>query len=103
MNAFTFILRNNHEHPPKKLIVTKFIRHTLPMINNKAFLDFIDKISRRLDNKNKKHKYRVLHERRDIQGTDTNTGCFTKDAISLLPSRSTYNFENKLFLCIHFG
>ena len=45
MNAFTFILRNNHEHPPKKLIVTKFIRHTLPMINNKAFLDFIDKIS----------------------------------------------------------
>ena len=44
MNAFTFILRKNHEHPPNKLIVTKFIRHTLPMFNNKAFLDFIDKI-----------------------------------------------------------
>ena len=55
-NAFTFILRKNHEHPPTKLIVTKLIRHTLPMVNNKAFLDFIDKISSRLDNKNKKHK-----------------------------------------------
>ena len=56
MNAFTFILRKNHEHPPNKLIVTKLIRHTLPMFNNKAFLNFIDKISSRLDNKNKKHK-----------------------------------------------
>ena len=56
MNAFTFILRKNHEHLPNKLIVTKFIRHTLPMFNNKAFLNFIDKISSRLDNINKKQK-----------------------------------------------
>ena len=56
MNAFTFILKKNHEHLPNKLIVTKFIRYTLPMFNNKAFLDFIDKIPWRLDNKNKKHK-----------------------------------------------
>ena len=46
----------NHENPPNKLIVTKVIRHTLPMFNNKAFLDFIDKITGRIDNKNKKHK-----------------------------------------------
>ena len=45
MNAFTFMLGKNHEHPPNKLIVTKFVRHTLPMFNSKAFLDFIDKIS----------------------------------------------------------
>ena len=45
MNAFTFIHRKNHEHPPDKLMVTKFIRHTLPMFSNKAFLDFEDKIS----------------------------------------------------------
>ena len=45
MNAFTFILRKSQEHPPNKLIVTKFVRDTLPMFNSKAFLDFIDKIS----------------------------------------------------------
>ena len=50
MNAFT------HENRPNKLIVTKFIRDTLPMFNNKVFLDFIDKISSRIDNKNKKDK-----------------------------------------------
>ena len=56
MNAFTYIPRKNHENLPNKLIITKFIRHTLPMFSNKAFLDFIDKISWRMDNKNKKHK-----------------------------------------------
>ena len=50
MNAFT------QENRPNKLIVTKFIRDTLPMFNNKVFLDFIDKISSRIDNKNKKDK-----------------------------------------------
>ena len=45
MNAFTYIPRKNHENLPNKLIITKFIRHTLPMFSNKAFLDFIDKIS----------------------------------------------------------
>ena len=54
--CFTFILRKSHENPPNKLIVTKFIRDTLPMFNNKVFLDFIDKISSRIDNKNKKDK-----------------------------------------------
>ena len=44
MNAFTFIPRKNHENPPNKLMVTKFIRDTLPMFNNKAFFGFIDKI-----------------------------------------------------------
>ena len=44
MNAFTFIPRKNHENPPNKLMVTKFIRDTLPMFNNKAFSGFIDKI-----------------------------------------------------------
>ena len=56
MNAFTFIPRKNHKNHPNKLIVTKFIRRTLPMFNNKAFLEFIDKTSWRIDNKNKKHK-----------------------------------------------
>ena len=50
MKAFT------HENPPNKLIVTKFTRHPLPIFNNKTFLDFIDKISWRMDNKNKKYK-----------------------------------------------
>ena len=45
MNAFTFIPRRNHKNPPNKLIVTKFIRVALPMLNNKAFLNFVDKIS----------------------------------------------------------
>ena len=45
MKAFTFIPRKKHENPPNKLIVAKFVRHTLPMFNNKAFPDFIDKIS----------------------------------------------------------
>lgn len=30
-----------HETPPNKFIVTKFIRHTLPVFNNKALLDLI--------------------------------------------------------------
>ena len=47
-NAFT------HENPPNKLIVTKFVRDTFPMFNDKAFLDFIDKMSWWIDNKNKK-------------------------------------------------
>ena len=34
MNAFTFICRKNHENPPNKLIVTKVIRHALPMFDN---------------------------------------------------------------------
>ena len=55
MNAFTFTPRKNHENPPNQLIVTKFTRHTLPMFNNKVFLDFMDKTSWRLDNKIKKH------------------------------------------------
>ena len=45
MNAFIFIPRKNHENHLNKLIVTKFIRDTLPMFNNKAFLDFIDRLS----------------------------------------------------------
>ena len=42
MNAFTFILRKNNQNSHNKLIVTKFIIHTLPMLNNKEFLDFIN-------------------------------------------------------------
>ena len=45
MNAFTFLPREFHENPPDNLIVTKGNRNTLPVFNNKAFLDFIDKIS----------------------------------------------------------
>ena len=56
LNAFTFIPRKSHENPPNKLIVKKFIRDALPMFNNKVFLDFIDKISSRIDNKSKKDK-----------------------------------------------
>ena len=48
MNAFT------HENPPDKLIVTNSTRDALSMFNNKAFLDFINKISGRIGNKNKK-------------------------------------------------
>ena len=44
MNAFT------HENPPDKLIVTNSTRDATSMFNNKAFLDFINKISRRIDN-----------------------------------------------------
>ena len=54
MNAFTFIPRKSHESPPSKLVLTKFSRDTLPIFNNKPFLDFIDKISWRIYNKNKK-------------------------------------------------
>ena len=53
MKAFTFTKRQTHENPPNKLIVTKFIRDTLPMFNNKAILDFKDKISWRIVNENK--------------------------------------------------
>ena len=70
MNAFTLILRKNHEHPPNKLIVTKFIRHALPMFNNKAFLDFIDNISSRLDNKNKKHTQKKNKELQTYKNID---------------------------------
>ena len=45
MNAFAFISGRNHKNPPNLLIVTKFIRDALPMFNNKAFLNFVDKIS----------------------------------------------------------
>ena len=48
MNAFT------HENPPDKLIVTNSTRDVLSRFNNKAFLDFINKISGRIGNKNKK-------------------------------------------------
>ena len=48
MNAFT------HENPPDKLIVTNSTRDFLSRFNNKAFLDFINKISGRIGNKNKK-------------------------------------------------
>ena len=48
MNAFT------HENPPDKLIVINSTRDALSMFNNKAFLDFINKISGRIGNKNKK-------------------------------------------------
>ena len=41
MNAFTFLAIKKHETPPNKFIVTKFIRHTLPVFNNKALLDLI--------------------------------------------------------------
>ena len=56
LTSFTFIPRKNHENPRNKLNLTTFTRNTLPMFNNKAFLDYIDKISRRKDNKNTKHK-----------------------------------------------
>ena len=60
MNAFTFLPRKNHKYPPNKLIVTKFIRHNLPVFNNKAFLHLKDKLSSRIDNKTKnKKKQRV--------------------------------------------
>ena len=39
MNAVTFIPRESHENPLNKLIVTKFVRDTLPMFNNKAILE----------------------------------------------------------------
>ena len=42
MNTFTFICGKNQENPPNKLTVTKCIKHTLPMLDIKAFLDFID-------------------------------------------------------------
>ena len=45
MNGFTFTPRKNNENPRNKLIVTKFIRHTRPIFNNKGFHEFIDKIS----------------------------------------------------------
>ena len=48
MNAFT------HENPPDKLIVTNSTRDATSMFNNKSFLHLINKISRRIDNKNKK-------------------------------------------------
>ena len=41
MNAFTFLATKKHETPSNKFIVTKFIRHTLPVFNNKALLDLI--------------------------------------------------------------
>ena len=41
MNAFTFLAIKKHETRPNKFIVTKFIRHTLPVFNNKALLDLI--------------------------------------------------------------
>ena len=60
MNAFTFLPRKNHKNPPNKLIVTKFIRHNLPVFSNKAFLHLKDKLSSRIDNKTKnKKKQRV--------------------------------------------
>ena len=55
-NAFTFIPTKSHENLPNKLIRPKFNRDTLPMFNNKAFLDFIDKISWQIDNENKKDR-----------------------------------------------
>ena len=45
MNSFNFLARKNHENPPNKLIVTKFIRLSLPIFNNKAFLALTDKLS----------------------------------------------------------
>ena len=67
MSAFIFIPRKNHENPPNKLIVTKFISHTLPMFNNKAFLDFIDKylheqIIKTKNSKKKKNKEPQTHK-----------------------------------------
>ena len=56
MNAFTFLPRKNHKNPPNKLIVTKFIRHNLPVFSNKAFLHLKDKLSSRIDNKTKNKK-----------------------------------------------
>ena len=44
MNGFTFIPKEKHENPPNKLIMTEFIRYTPPIFNNKAFLEFIDKL-----------------------------------------------------------
>ena len=56
MNAFTFIPRKSHENLPNKLMVTTFIRGTLPMFNNKAILDFIDKLPGRIDKKTRNTK-----------------------------------------------
>ena len=74
MNTFTFLTRKKHESSRNKLIVTKFTRCTLLMFSNKAFLDLIQsnlellmfsnkafldliyKLSRKMCNKNKKHK-----------------------------------------------
>ena len=50
MNGFTFLARKNHENPP--INTTR----TLPMFNNKVFLDLICKLPWRIYNKNKKHK-----------------------------------------------
>ena len=44
VNNFTFIPRKSHEDPPNKLIQTKCITNILPVFNNKAIFDFIDKI-----------------------------------------------------------
>ena len=45
MLSLLYLKKKEHEHPPNKLIMTKFIIHAISMINNKAFLGFIDKIS----------------------------------------------------------
>ena len=66
LNAVTFIPRKSHENPPNKLIVTKFIRGTVPVFNDKVFLDFIDKLSSRIDNKTKKTKNKELETHTNI-------------------------------------
>ena len=43
VNTFTFIPRKSHENPPNKLIETKCITDFLPVFNNKAIFDFIEK------------------------------------------------------------
>ena len=64
---FHFLARKNHVNPPNKLIVKKLIRCTLPMFNNKAFLDLIDKLSWRIYNKNKKQiKQRVANSQKHL-------------------------------------
>ena len=56
VNTFTFIPRKSHENPPNKLIETKCITDFLPVFNNKAIFDFIEKTLRRIDIKYKKDK-----------------------------------------------
>ena len=66
LNAFTFKPKTNYVNPPNKLIVIKFITHTLPMFNNKSFLDFIDKTWWQIDNKNKKTQNKELQTHKNI-------------------------------------
>ena len=49
-----WLTKKSHESPPNKFIVTKFVRDIPPWFSNRAFRGLTDKMSWRIDNKNKK-------------------------------------------------